>query len=116
MITILGRPISKKNSKRVFMRGRFPVVLPSEAYGKFKVSALEQLRKYEEKHHKEVDVSYTFYFKGKMHSDVDNAIASINDLLQDSGILDDDKLITSGTFVVYRGQKDWKTEIDIVDL
>ena len=116
MITILGRPISKKNSKRVFMRGRYPVVISSEAYTKFERSALEQLKKTKEKHNRDVDVVYLLYYKGKLFTDADNAIAGLNDILQKSGIIKDDKQIKSGTFRVITGEKDWKSEIDINDL
>lgn len=116
MITILGRPISKKNSKRAFTRGRFSVVLPSVAYMKFKKDALLQLKKYKERHHKDIDVSYVLTYKGKLWTDCDNAISGLNDILQDSGIIDDDRQIKSGTFIVKTGAKDWKSEIEISDL
>ena len=115
MITIYGRPISGKNHKRAFMRGKYPVLLPSAAYGKFEKLALEQLRKYKEHYKGDLDVEYIFTYKGKLWTDADNAIAGINDILQKSGIIDDDKQIKSGTFIVGTG-KDWKTEIGITEL
>jgi Holliday junction resolvase RusA-like endonuclease len=97
------------------MRGKFPVVLPSNAYLKFEKDALEQLRKIKYKYRSDVDVSYTFTYKGKLWTDVDNAIAGLNDILQKAGVLDDDKQIKSGTFIVNTG-KDWKTDIEISSL
>lgn len=94
------------------MRGRFPVVLSSPAYQKFEKSALEQLKSVREKYRGNVDVSYSFTYKGKLWTDCDNAIAGLNDILQKSGIIEDDKQIKSGTFIVETG-KDWKTDIQI---
>lgn len=113
MITILGRPISKKNTKQVFMRGRFPVVISSKAYLKFEKNALDQLKKVREKYVGDVDVSYTLNYKGKLWTDADNAIAGLNDILQKSEIIIDDKQIVSGTFIVNKGCKDWSSVIEI---
>jgi Holliday junction resolvase RusA-like endonuclease len=115
MITIYGRPISKKNSKRVFLRGRFPVVISSKAYLKFEQSALEQLKSVKEHYKGEVDVDYVFTFKGKLYCDVDNAIAGVNDILEKAGVLENDRNIKSGTFLVQTG-KDWETNIEISPL
>ena len=111
MIIIYGRPISKKNNKRAFRH----VVLSSVAFLKFEKSALEQLKKVKEHYSGDVDVSYAFTYKGKLWTDCDNAMAGINDILQKSGIIDDDKQIKSGTFIVTTGN-DWKTEILISSL
>lgn len=111
MITIMGRPISKKNNKRAFRH----VVLSSVAFLKFEKSALEQLKTQMERYGGDVDVSYVFTYKGKLWTDADNAIAGINDILQKAGVLEDDKQIKSGTFIVHSG-KDWKTEISISPL
>ena len=116
MITILGRPISGKNHKRIIRRGRFSVLLPSEAYIKFEKSALVQLKKVRERHSKDIDIEYIFYYKGKLWTDCDNAIAGLNDILQKSGVIKDDKQIKSGTFRVITGEKEWKSEIEINDL
>ena len=116
MITILGRPISGKNHKRVVRRGRFTALLPSEAYVKFEKVALQQLQKVKERHKNDVDVEYVFYYKGKLWTDCDNAIAGLNDILQKSGVIQDDRQIKSGTFIVKTGEKDWKSEITINDI
>ena len=110
-ITIVGRPISKKNSKRAFRH----VVLPSVAYVRFEKDALQQLKAVKKHYSGDLDVSYSFTYKGKLWTDCDNAIAGLNDILQKSGIIDDDKQIKSGTFIVTTG-KDWLTEIIISPL
>jgi len=108
-IEILGRPISKKNSRRNFHR----VSLPSIAFVKFEKYALEQLRGYKQKFEGPIIVSYTFYMKGKLDSDFDNMIGGINDILQDAGIIDNDKNIIMGSFLKVAGCPDWSTELNI---
>lgn len=113
MIEIRGRPISKKNSRRIFMRAFKPVVLPSEAYMKFEESALEQLKNCSVTFRGKIHVDYIFAFKGKLETDVDNAIAGINDILEKAGVIENDKFIKSGTFQVKGGYQSWKTIIKI---
>jgi Holliday junction resolvase RusA-like endonuclease len=110
-ITIEGPPRSKKNSRRNFGH----VSLPSKAYEVFHESAMWQLKKVKAKFVGPIAVTYNFVQKGKMHQDIDNAICSINDVLQDAGIIDDDDNIVSGSFNKESG-KDWKTTIEIVKL
>jgi len=93
-ITINGRPASKKNSRRNFGH----ISLPSKAYERFHEDALWQLKKVKERFTGPVEVKYDFYQKGKLSQDVDNAITSINDVLQDAGIIDNDTHITEGYF------------------
>lgn len=57
-------------------------------------------------------MSYVFTYKGKLWTDCDNAIAGLNDILEKSGIIENDDQIKSGTFMVKSG-KDWITEIEI---
>ena len=99
----------KKNSRRNFGH----VSLPSKAYERFHEDALWQLKGVKEKFTGPVMVNYVFYQKGKMRQDVDNAMASINDVLQDAGIIDDDVNIKCGVFYKYSA-KEWSTEVEIV--
>lgn len=107
-IIILNRPASKKNSRRNFGH----VSLPSKAYLAFHDDALRQLKKVKERFIGPVIIHYAFYQKGKMRQDVDNAIASINDVLQDARIIDDDANIIAGSFSK-RSASEWRTEITI---
>jgi Holliday junction resolvase RusA-like endonuclease len=63
-----------------------------------------------------VKIVYLFRRKGNYSQDVDNAICSINDILQDAGIIDDDKNIISGTFNVVQNNPEWSTLITIDSL
>lgn len=109
-LTILGRPASKKNSRRNYGH----ISLPSEAFLRFKEDALWQLKKHKPKNIiQKCQIEYTFYQKGKLTQDPDNAIASINDVLQDAEIIADDSLIFRGYWVMVREAKAWVTKIKI---
>jgi len=92
-ITLPGDTTSKKNSKRVFMRGKFPVVLSSKRHEDWhsdlsKTLSLPQLN---------IEltelVTINFYFATKRLSDISNKAESIMDFLVDAGVLKDDNHI-----------------------
>lgn len=94
VIDIEGRVYIKKNSRRIFKtRTGRTMNLPSKNFEVFKESALWQLKKYKEKLKPPYEVAYIFYIKGKQDADLDNLIASVNDVLEDAGIIENDKLI-----------------------
>ena len=113
MIVITGRIISKKNAKRIIRAGGRQFIISSKAYLKFEKEAVSQIKSQKHTTYKgNVDVCYTLTYKGKMWIDADNAIASLNDILQKAEVLEDDKQVKSGTFYVQSG-KDWRAEIEI---
>ncbi len=65
---------------------------------------------------KPVFIDYHFFMKGKQTLDVDNAMASVNDVLEDIGILENDKLVTDGSFRIRRDTGRWGAELIITDL
>lgn len=96
MLTIPGRVISLKNSKRIVCRGRFPKVLPSERYVEWEANAMAVLKR----SFKGQLVDYPcelharFYFANhSAESDLSNCIQGPEDVLQTLGLLKDDKLI-----------------------
>lgn len=111
--TITGRPVSKKNSPRIFRNGGRTVRLPSEAYGRFHEDALWQLKGKtpREPYPGDVAIEIDLYIKGRLRQDWDNAAASIGDVLQDAGVIADDDQIVHGTVIKHRDAPDWKTEI-----
>ncbi len=117
-IKIIGRVISKKNSKRI-VTNRYSgkrMVLSSKAYERFKEDALTQLLTVKEKFKGKVHIDYIFNIKGKMRIDLDNAIASINDILQDAGIIEDDNLIVSIEAKKIQGCTEWTTYLKISEV
>lgn len=115
---IKGRPISKKNSKNVGVNRYTNTIYftSSKAWKRFEADAVDQLLKYDARFEGAIRVDYTFYFKGGMWVDLGNAIDGIDDILQLSGIIDNDKNIEAGGFVVNKGCKDWETIIEIQKL
>lgn len=111
-LVIQGRPCSKKNSRRNFGH----ISLPSKAYERFHEDALWQLKKVKEKFTGPISVQYFFMHKGKMRQDCSNAMASIEDTLQDAGIIDDDDNIMEGSFEKAYGNDIWWTEVIIKQL
>ena len=110
---IKGRPASKKNNRRNFRN----VSLPSKAFMRFEKESLPQLYGLVKKPFDvPVFVSYVFYQKGKYRQDLDNAICSIGDVLQEAGIILDDTLITMIAAEKIGGAKDWLTEINIEEI
>lgn len=113
VITITGRPISKKRSYRPRKSGGFYL---SKSYKNWENQALWQLKNYKEKHTGKVHISYEFQMKGKLDTDMDNMRAGVNDILEKAGIIDDDKNIVSDKGVKYHGFEDWATKIRIEEL
>ena len=116
-ITIIGKVISKKNSKQIGVNKYTNRVYftSSKAWKVFEEDALNQLLQYRNQDHFEgkIRIDYVFYYKNKGWLDVDNAMTGINDLLQDSGIIRNDRDIKKGRFDIIEGVEDWKTELEI---
>jgi len=110
-ITLRGRVISKKNSP-ILVKGR-AIRLPSKAYSAFRDAALWQLKSHRERFVKPLEVCISFELKGRMDADLDNLVSSVFDVLQDSGIITDDKLVERLVATKSLGHSDWVTNIDI---
>jgi hypothetical protein len=65
-----------------------------------------------------VIIDYIFYKKGMNLLDIDNAICSVNDVLQHEQIkiIDNDKQVMKGSFEFVPGCDKWVTEIVISEL
>ena len=117
-IIITGRPFSKKNSRqsrkaRSKTGNLYTYMAPGANYELFKQSALYQLKAYKVHFPKYVRIDYLFYRKGQEYQDIDNAMASINDVLEDAGILANDRYVKTGSFDFIQGQKEWSTMLRI---
>lgn len=118
-ITIDGRPYSKKNSResrkaRNKKTGKlYSYMVPGEKYEVFETAALYQLKRIAHRFTGPVVIDYVFYKIGNSLQDVDNAICSVNDVLQKSLIIENDRDIYIGSFEIVPGSTEWKTEIFI---
>ena len=86
MITLTGQVPSKKNSRINTRSGRS---FPSKRYSEWHKLALKQLEG-EEKFPERVGIEYSFYQQDNRRRDISNQLESINDLLVDAGLLEDD--------------------------
>ena len=96
-LEISGRVAPKKNSRkmRVNYRYGYHYTVPGDRFEAYKESFLEQVAKqYDGAPIKPpYYVEYTFFMRGMGATDGDNMEGSINDLLQDAAIIEDDKQI-----------------------
>lgn len=118
-LEIKGRVYVKKNSRRIFTNNRTGriVNLPSKKFEEFKEETLDYISElfgcnpiFPSPPYR---VNYIFEMKGSGATDVDNMIASINDIIQEAGIIEDDKFIMSGEFKKVPKCGDYKTIIEI---
>lgn len=91
---IIGETPSKKNSKIITRSGK---IIPSKQHSKWHTDALVQLYAqlsrigFREPIERPVDVYINFYHENMIRRDSDNQASSIMDLLQDAGVLLDDR-------------------------
>lgn len=115
VLTIPGRVISLKNSKRIVCRGRFPKVLPSERYAQWRLDAIAAHSCSFKGHLVDYpcEVHARFYFKNRANeADLSNMIQGPEDLMQELGILKDDKLICRSISEKFFGHEP-RVEIEI---
>ena len=97
-ITVKGKIPSKKNSKQIVCRGRFPMVLPSKAFKAWHDVALPELVAYREKTLMpdprlpiaQCKVAIIMYAHDARAFDLTNKAESVMDLLVEGGIIEDD--------------------------
>ena len=103
IITLHGRIPSKKNSKIMVCRGKFPMLLPSQKYTEWHKDATSQLSGRCDiiKSNK---LKLTFYPPDKRPADLSNKTESIMDLLVDCGLIEDDNwYIVSELTLIFGG-------------
>jgi len=83
-ITILGQTPAQKNNKSIVKNRRTGkmFIMSSQTVKTWQASALDQLKGVSDRFTSPVRVSYHFYVKDNRPRDIDNMIASINDILQ----------------------------------
>jgi Holliday junction resolvase RusA-like endonuclease len=89
-ITILGRIPSKKNSKIMVCRGRYPILLPSAKYQEWHKDASKQLTGAHRGKICPTMIEIKVFSPDSRKSDLTNKAESIMDLLVDNGVLEDD--------------------------
>lgn len=90
-ITIKGQCPPKKNARQLFVRNGRIVNVPSQRHKAWEQSALQQLKSaFQGQADGKVSAAYHFYVKDNRKRDLDNMIASVNDVLVKAGLLSDD--------------------------
>lgn len=90
-LTIPGQTPSKKNSRNLFVRNGRPINIPSKIHQDWFKNAVKELKGTELPICKDkVTIDYMFYLKDLRDRDVDNMIASINDLLVHLNVISKD--------------------------
>lgn len=115
--SIKGNTPAKKNSRVITRRGGKILNIPSQIYRKWHDDALWQIEEMKIPESKpNYSITYYFWFKDKRKHDLDNAQASVNDLLKDAGvIIDDDSKLLVETHCYYMGvsKENPRVEIEI---
>lgn len=90
-ITISGQTPAKKNARQIFVKNGRIVNIPSKNHAIWEKQALLQLKsEYRGHADKPVTIAYSFYVKDNRRRDLDNMIASINDVLVKAKLIEDD--------------------------
>ena len=90
-IIIEGNTPSQKNQKKVRCAGGVPRLYTHPKVKEWQDSALLQLKsKYKGQFDNKVTIAYHFYVKDNRRRDIDNLVASVNDVLVKAGLVSDD--------------------------
>lgn len=83
-ITIYGQTPSQKNSKNIFYNKKTgkPFISSNARVKTWQEEALRQLQSVSERFQTKIRIHYRFYVKDNVQRDLDNMIASVNDVLQ----------------------------------
>ena len=119
-IILYGRPITKKNSGRIVMAGRYPKLLPSKAYVEYEKDCLLQITgKYKKKLDGAYNVKCLYYMPTRHRVDLTNLLNATNDILVEAKVLKDDncKIVVShdGSRVFY-DKENPRVEIEIEEI
>ena len=119
-LTILGKIPSKKNSKRIICRGKFPKVLPSELYVAWhKAQMLLIAPKRPKRPLERCFITIRYFAPDKRTADLDNKNSSICDLLKDAGYVQDDNWFVISKLsseLVGIDKKNPRAEIEVLNL
>lgn len=96
-LTLYGKPITKKNHMQIITINGRSRLIQSKAYREYEKDCLNQIWKIEpfSTINIKIQVSCLYYLKDKRKTDLTNLLASSHDILQKSGIIEDDALIAS---------------------
>lgn len=93
-ITFYSQPISKKNSQKIIIAGKRPYIVPSDAYRKYVRRVKEQLiGQTLPALAGPLHVKCLYYMETAREPDLTNLMAATHDILEEIGVILDDKQI-----------------------
>jgi Holliday junction resolvase RusA-like endonuclease len=114
--TILGQPITKKNSQMIIMAGKRPCIIQSTAYRKYEKAAKQQIALLgaREPIPGPVSVRCLYFLATSRTPDLSNLMAATHDILEKCKVILNDEQIKSvdGTRIVGKDPKP-RVEIEI---
>jgi Holliday junction resolvase RusA-like endonuclease len=117
-LTIMGQPITKKNSQQIIMAGKRPCIIQSKAYRKYEKTAKQQIALLgaREPISGPVAVKCLYYLATARTPDLSNLMAATHDILEGCGVILNDEQIKSvdGTRIIGKDPNP-RVEIEIVD-
>jgi Holliday junction resolvase RusA-like endonuclease len=112
-LTLPGSIRSKKNSKRIFARGRFKTVLPSKGYCEWESAVRRELTRFEGRALIcPVSVEAHIHYKGQQ-PDLSGALESIGDALEGLVWVNDKQIMSWDGSRLYHDLDNPRTEITV---
>lgn len=116
-ITLYGDPRTKKNSQRIVHCGRYPRLLPSDAYVDYSEDCLKQITaRYKLKISEPVNVKCLYYMRTRRKVDLVNLQEATCDILVAAGVLKDDNskiIVSMDGSRVYHDKENPRAEVTI---
>ena len=119
-LTLYGRPITKKNSSRIVMAGRFPKLLPSKQFVDYQNDCLKQLTGAHRINLKgSYNVKCSYYMPTRHKVDLTNLLNATMDILVEAKVLKDDNsniVVGHDGSRVYYDKENPRVEIEIQEV
>jgi len=121
--TILGQPITKKNSQMIIMAGKRPCIIQSKAYRVYEKMARQQfaLARWEVSPEWPIEtpirVTCIYWLATSRRPDLTNLLAASHDVLEHCGVIVNDSLIHSvdGSRIAGVDKLNPRVEVEIVE-
>lgn len=117
MIVLYGQPRTKKNHMRICINKKTgkPFVAQSQSYSQYEKDCLKQLMTCRERYSEPIQVVCKYWLKDNRIPDLLNLLAGTHDILEKSGVIDNDKNIVSvdGSRIVGVDKQNPRCEIEI---
>ena len=120
--TLPIKPITKKNSGQIVMRGKYPILIPSKQYLQFEKDSLPYFYRVKQEVgvvNYPVNIQCIFYMDARRKVDLSNLLNVVDDAMVKSGlILDDNRDIIAGHdgSRVYHDNVNPRIELEIKEL